>query len=269
LVLLRDIPSPGFESDTSQQTTLCDDTLAAKNCATNCIDANAFDIGMRKIFKCVGHFNGLEIALEVLEFQTHKTDDLVPVGFFKENNLIKASPDRRIELPLVICRGDDEALTMKLFNEGQEAVYYAAQLAVECLVIAQSSNSVKLIKQQNDWLSGRVIEDFPQIRRSLSEERRNNYVHAYDQQGQSNLMREDFGAKRFAAAWRTAEKKPRAGTQTVCAQSVSLPKLIYQRQEKVLIASLENQVRRAPFGSNRLHEWQLLLALEWNDVQLP
>ena len=81
---------------------------------------------MREALEGISDLSRVKVAFEVLKLQTDEADDLLFVGLLKKHDFIEASPDRRIKLPFVIGRGNDEALPLELLDQRQKAVHNAA-----------------------------------------------------------------------------------------------------------------------------------------------
>ena len=77
--------------------------------------------------------------------------DLLTRGAGENDDLVEASPQRRVEQSLMIGRGDGESLGMKAVEQLEERVDYPLQLAVFIRRGSLLADRVEFIEQEDEW----------------------------------------------------------------------------------------------------------------------
>jgi len=110
-------PSAVLLRDTPQKLPSSYRFLLAQHRPANGVETSILDFSMGEILYEGGHLGGDEFFPEIAELEVQQANDLSTIRFLEENNLIKSPPDRGIELALVVCGSNDEALATKLLDQ--------------------------------------------------------------------------------------------------------------------------------------------------------
>jgi hypothetical protein len=107
----------------------------------------------------------------------------------------------------VVCCGDDEVVRLEAIKQLKKTIDHPLEFPMFGRVIAALADSVKVIKQEHPVTTRGEVENFAEVGCGLAEKRRDYRVKANDQQGETELVRNDLGTETLAGAgWATEEE---------------------------------------------------------------